>query len=315
MVVMKRLLVGVVAAVMIMTVGVSLAEVAPDYVIDKDFSVTLKNKVVSVAMIDDHRMAVVLKDKKLMVVDTASGKTVTKVDIVSDNAPNTVVVDKAGKIYVLCTSFALKTMKYRGRSYKRRVSTGLTCYVFDAAGKQLSQFDIKGAKASKSAAFVGGKLVIADDSKRALVFVNPEDGSVTKTVQGGIRLCCGIFGIAPDKDGKNVLVANLGAFKVQAYNENGATGFSFGKKGRKLEDFYGCCNPVNVSQLPDGPIITVEKDPTRIKIYNKTGTSVKSIPGVEELVKGCYYVPMTIDSKGNIYLVAKYTRIIRLKRK
>jgi hypothetical protein len=72
---------------------------------------------------------------------------------------------------------------------------------------------------------------------------------------------------------------------------------------------------VNVAQVPDGTIITAEKDPTRIKIYDSTGRNAKMIPGVQELVKGCSYIPMTVDKKGSIYLVVKGRKIIRLKHK
>jgi DNA-binding beta-propeller fold protein YncE len=294
--------------------GASPDAVAPDYVIDTGFNVGFGGKIASIALIDDSKMAIAMRDNKLVIADTVSGSAISKVQLEGD-APSAMTVDKSGNIYILCTSWKMKAMKYRGRSYKRRVANGLQCKVFDSTGKLKRKFDINGAKSAKSAAFLNGKLVVADDRSRSLAFVNPKDGSVDKKVGKGIRLCCGIFGIAPSQDGKNVLVANLGAFKVQSYNENGFSGFSFGKKGRRLQDFHGCCNPLNVAQLPGGAIITAEKDPTRIKIYNADGSRVKSIPGVEELVKGCYYIPMSIDSKGNIYLVAKSLRLIRLKQK
>ena len=58
-----------------------------------------------------------------------------------------------------------------------------------------------------------------------------------------------------------------------------------------------------------GQFITVEKDPTRIKIYNKEGA--KQIEGIEELVNGCAYIPMTVDNKENIYLTSPEKGLVR----
>ena len=51
-------------------------------------------------------------------------------------------------------------------------------------------------------------------------------------------------------------------------------------------------------------MITAEKTPTRIKSYDKEGKSAKLIKGVQELVEGCSYIPMTADKQGRVYLAA-----------
>ena len=84
---------------------------------------------------------------------------------------------------------------------------------------------------------------------------------------------------------------------------------AFGKRGKELNDFHGCCNPVSVANLSTGAIVTVEKDPTRIKVYSKDGA--KQIAGIEELVKGCSYIPMTVDGKDNLYLASPKKGIIK----
>jgi len=311
---MRRIGLVLMAGVVLSALCVRAAE-SPDYVLDESFSVASKKRITSVVTIDSGHLAAVRTDKTLVFVDTGAGSITKTVGIESSAAPSAMTVDKAGNIYVLCTSTEMKVLKYNGRSYKRCVPNGLKCLVYDAAGVKKKAFDIKGAVAAKSAAFAGGELVVADDRTRALIFVDPATGAVVKKVSDGIRLCCGIFGIAKASGSENILVANLGAFKVQEYTRNGPGSFKFGKKGRALKDFQGCCNPVNVAQMPDGSIVTAEKDPTRVKIYDSTGKSVKMIPGVQELVKGCSYIPLTVDDKGNVYLVVKGKRIIRLKRK
>ena len=89
------------------------------------------------------------------------------------------------------------------------------------------------------------------------------------------------------------------------------TSVSFGQRGNTIDDFHGCCNPVSVAFLSNGGIVTVEKDPTRIKIYSKEGA--KKVEGIDELVKGCAYIPMTVDRNDNVYLASKTDGIVKCK--
>jgi hypothetical protein len=102
---------------------------------------------------------------------------------------------------------------------------------------------------------------------------------------------------------------NLDAFRELAFDYSGKIQYAFGKRGQSINDFHGCCNPVNVTSLTNGAIVTVEKDPTRIKVYSKSGA--KQIAGIQELVKGCRYIPMVSDSKNNLYLASAQSGIIK----
>ena len=59
---------------------------------------------------------------------------------------------------------------------------------------------------------------------------------------------------------------------------------------------------MSVAYLSNSAIVTVEKDPTRVKVFSKEGA--KQIEGIQELVEGCTYIPMTADSKDNLYLAS-----------
>ncbi len=130
-----------------------------------------------------------------------------------------------------------------------------------------------------------------------------KSGARMRTVQIPIGVECGIFDFceAPDN---TIAVSNLGAFKLQQFDLDGKLLKEFGQRGRGLDDFQGCCNPVSAGYLPGGGILTVEKSPTRIKIYDANGKNAQLIDGIEELVKGCSFIPVAVDSKGNIYLAA-----------
>ena len=163
-------------------------------------------------------------------------------------------------------------------------------------------------KTSTGSKIVNGKLFIADYRSKKVAIFDLETGKYETSIND-VRACCGIldFGV---NENNEILLANLGAYRVQAFDMSGKIQFSFGKRGRGLNDFHGCCNPVNVSYMPNGAIITVEKDPTRIKVYTQSGAH--KVEGVEELVKGCTYIPMTTDSKNNVYLASMMSGIVKV---
>ncbi len=214
-----------------------------------------------------------------------------------------IAVDSAGNIHVFSTLTKEKKVKVGARMRTVQIPIGVECGVFDASGKKLKMTRFDNLISAKAARIVGDKLVVADLTARALVFMDTETGKETGRIKKGLRLCCGIFDFceAPDH---TVAVSNLGAFKLQQFSLDGTLLKEFGKRGRGMDDFQGCCNPVSAGYLPDGRILTVEKDPTRIKIYEANGDHAQQIEGVEELVKGCEFIPVAIDSKGTIYLAA-----------
>ncbi len=214
-----------------------------------------------------------------------------------------IAVDAEGKIHVLSTQTKTTKIKLGARMREVQVPVGVELGIFEATGNKLGTRKLDQLKSAQAARIVEGKLMVADLSARALVFIDLESGKETGRVEKGLRLCCGIFDFceAPDH---TIAVANLGAFKVQRYELDGTLAMEFGKRGRALDEFHGCCNPVSAAYLPDGSILTVEKDPTRIKIYREDGTNAKQIEGVEELVQGCSFIPTAVDSNGIIYLAA-----------
>lgn len=216
---------------------------------------------------------------------------------------STLAVNEKGEIFVFSTATEEKEVTSGNRKYKRQVSVGVTCKVFDAKGKELRTLKLDALKSAKAAKFIGDKLAVADLQQRALVILDSATGEKTAEIKDGLRLCCGIFDFCVGPD-DTIAISNLGAFQVQQYNLDGEKGRVFGKRGKELNDFQGCCNPVSAGYLADGSIVTVEKSPTRIKIYNADGKDAKLIDGVEELVQGCSYIPVAIDGEGNIFLAA-----------
>lgn len=213
------------------------------------------------------------------------------------------VIAPDGTIRVFSNITEARKVKSGARMVEVKVPVGVEYTIFDAAGSKQKTVQVDGLKSVKKAVFVGDKLAIADLMARAVVLIDPITGEETGRIREGLRLCCGIFDFCEGPD-DTILVSNLGAFKLQRFSLDGSLVMEFGKRGRKLDQFHGCCNPVSAVCLPDGEIMTVEKDPTRIKIYNASGEDARQVEGVDELVKGCDYIPVTVDSQGIVYLAS-----------
>ncbi len=216
----------------------------------------------------------------------------------------------SGEIHVFSTLTKTKKVKVGARMRTVHIPIGVEWSVFDPSGEKLKTMKLDNLKSARAARIVGDKLVVADLTARTLILMDAETGKETGRIKKGLRLCCGIFDFceAPDN---TIAVSNLGAFKLQRFDLDGKLLLEFGQRGRGIDDFQGCCNPVSAAYLPDERIVTVEKDPTRIKIYDANGKNAQQIKGVEELVKGCEFIPVAIDSKGTIYLANTKGHIVK----
>jgi hypothetical protein len=222
----------------------------------------------------------------------ADGERVATIETGMENT-TAIAVSGDGNIHVFSTLTETKKVKSGARMREVKMPIGVECGTFDPAGKPLGKKVLNSLKSAKTAHFIDGKMAVADLSARAVVLMDAESGADIGRIDKGLRLCCGIFDFCKGPD-NTIAVSNLGAFKLQRYNLDGKLVSEFGKRGRELEDFQGCCNPVSAGYLPDGHILTVEKSPTRIKIYDAEGKNPKQ----------------TVDSKGNIYLAASNKKYI-----
>ena len=218
-------------------------------------------------------------------------------------ATEAMAVSPNGTFYVFSNIVETKKVKSGARMVSVNVPTGVQVTTFDALGVKTDSYVLDMLKSVKTARVIRNRLVIADLTARAVVIVDSASHTEIARITDGLRLCCGIFDVCAALE-DTLAISNLGAFKLQQFSMDGKLVMEFGKRGRELDDFHGCCNPVSAAYLPSGEILTVEKDPTRIKIYDAAGEHAHQISGVDELVKGCSYIPVVVDSQGNIYLAA-----------
>jgi hypothetical protein len=108
-------------------------------------------------------------------------------------------------------------------------------------------------------------------------------------------------------------VTNPGRHRVEAYTADGDLELVWGKPGAAIENFCGCCNPINLALLSDGRVVTFEKGIPRVKVYGADGTLDSVVAGAEafeENAKVCGPNDCTlggldgvVDAKGRIYIL------------
>jgi len=280
-----------------------LAEV-PAYKVDQSFGKDdFKTPPVCVSMDATDHLYVLLRDGTVTSFD-ANGKLAGSFKPDLKPAPETMTVAD-GRIYLFSTVKSEQTREFQGKKVKLLEPSGIKCTVYDPAGTKQAEIKLPEAMSATDAHFIGKELAVGDFSKGQIVFyqLSGTEGKVTRKIDKVFRLCCGIFDFCPGTDADSIVVANLGAFKVQTYVDGKKT-VEFGARGEKEAEFSGCCNPVNVACLADGSIITVEKSPTRVKIFDPTGKTEKLVTGLGELVSGCLKIPVAVDSKGALYLAS-----------
>lgn len=282
----------------------------PSYKVDSSFGTApLPATPVGIAVTLRDQIQVLLSNGSVATFDP-TGKNAGEFASRMDPPPSAMTLAN-DKIYLLSTQTKDQEVEFQGKKRTLKVPTGASCAVFTASGTKQGEFVLPGVLSATDAHFIGDQLAVGDYKKSQIAFftVTGDKATPGKKIEGEFRLCCGIFDFCPTIDGDSMFVANLGAFKVQTYT-NRKKHAEFGARGEKLEDFHGCCNPVNVAALGTGFIVTVEKAPTRVKICDRKGKDAKTIEGLGELVNGCSTIPVAVDHKGAIYLASATKRCI-----
>jgi hypothetical protein len=246
-------------------------------------------------------------EKPLIKIIDNAGKLLSSFEITEKGDPTTVAVDENDLIYVTITDRKLVEKKVRGQVVKFQKALGVSCFVYNKVGELQKNYQLEGLEDVSGLRIFGDQLVTSSCKNKNVKYFNKESGEPIREVKD-VRPCCSIMDMDIDQEG-NLLVANLGSFRVTVYDTKGNKTVSFGQRGKGINDFSGCCNPVSVRKLRNNCIVSVEKTPTRIKVYSKDGAHI--IDGIEELVNGCYHIPIMSDSKDNIYLASPDKGIVK----
>jgi hypothetical protein len=131
------------------------------------------------------------------------------------------------------------------------------------------------------------------------------------------------FDLAIGPDGL-LWVANPGRHQIEAYTAKGDLEFAWGRFGNNLEDFTGCCNPVNFAILGDGSFVTCEKGAVRVKVYNAGGVLTGVVAAPQQLIGGSRSISQTpdqhqqsildvaVDASGLVYILDRARNAVRI---
>jgi hypothetical protein len=109
-------------------------------------------------------------------------------------------------------------------------------------------------------------------------------------------------------------VVNPGKLGLERYRDNGDIVTTWYRPDvTRLDSFSGCCNPMQIAFNSKGRLITGEKGPVRIKIFEVTSGSF------EELVVGssAFHVPqqigdLVVDSSDRILVLDPRKKAVRI---
>lgn len=134
----------------------------------------------------------------------------------------------------------------------------------------------------------------------------------------GLEVPSPYFDLAFDSDGE-LWVVNPGKLGLERYRENGDIVTSWYRPDvTRLDSFSGCCNPTQIAFNSEGRLVTGEKGPVRIKIFEVTsgafeelvvGSSAFQVPqGIGDLAVDADDRIMVLDPKKNAIRIFEATK-------
>jgi hypothetical protein len=268
------------------------------YKVDESFVCKEHNNIGYLSVLSNGNVCALKKDGRVLIIDSC-GKMVKEFKS-NIKKPSAIAVDKSDNIYVMGSIIGKKRVESRGRNNEIEVPVAVSCFIFNTKGSKIRDLRLEDVTQATGAKIFENNLIVADSDKRLIAVFDAETGLKKWTIEK-LYTCCNILDFCVRKENE-ILVAHLAIFRVDGYDYSGKRLYSFGQRGNTINDFHGCCNPVSVAFLSNGGIVTVEKDPTRIKVYSMEGA--KKVEGIDELVKGCAYIPIATDKRDNVYLAS-----------
>lgn len=259
---------------------------------------------VSSVAVGKEDFPVVASGGKVFIFDPANERSVRSFDSGFDRISAVAVGD--GKIYVFSRRTETQEREYKGKKYKVEVPVEALCKVFSWEGAPLGDLKLEDLKDATNAKVAGGKIYVSDyGGTHTVRSFDAATGKALASYGKDLRLCCGILDFVVEPKTGDVLIPNLGAFRLERYSKTGEMVYAFGKRGDDVASFQGCCNPVSAGVLPDGTLVVAEKDPSRVKIYSADGKMLSVFKDLQELTNGCNQVSVAVDSRGRVYLGAQ----------
>ncbi|MGA2176554.1 MAG: hypothetical protein ABSH38_16380 [Verrucomicrobiota bacterium] len=206
--------------------------------------------------------------------------------------------------------------------------------VFDSKGGRVARWESPDPKTWFTGLAAGEKDVFAADAVKLVVLRYDRAGKIVGRIghKDADRNVPGLIVPSPfldviiHRDGL-LRVNNPGRHRIEAYTFDGDLEGAWGKPAAAIEGFCGCCNPIGLTALADGRIVTCEKGLPRVKIYSATGEFESVVAGTESFpenahactdLNDCIHggIDAAADADGRIYVLDIVTSDVRvMKRK
>jgi hypothetical protein len=201
--------------------------------------------------------------------------------------------------------------------------------VLDAKGQKRAAWESPNAKTWFTGLAVGENDVFAADSGNRIVLRYDRAGKVVRRIGAkdadrhvpGFILPSPFLDVEIHRDGL-LRVNNPGRHQVEAFTFDGDMELAWGKASMGIQGFCGCCNPIALTLLPDGRIVTCEKGLPRVKVYGVTGEFESVVAGPESFVENSKQcdpsdcttggLDATVDAQGRIYILDLVANDIRV---
>ncbi len=268
------------------------------YTQDKSFLGSGHQDVIYLGALSNNDICTLQKNGAIKIINSSGTELKSWLPHIEGNIA-ALAIDESDEIYVLSSLKKKIRKKIRGKLIDYELPVGIGYHVFNMNGELVRKMQIDALKQVMGAKLYKDKLVISDSKDKAVGIFNKSSGELLAKMEG-MRPCGDVLDISISAKGE-ILIGNLGSFRIEIFNMNGKRLGAYGERGKELKDFHGCCNPVNLASLKSGAIVTVEKFPTRIKLFCEN--EVLELPESEEL-KSCKYMPFISDSDNNLYVGA-----------
>jgi hypothetical protein len=206
--------------------------------------------------------------------------------------------------------------------------------VYDAKGARKARWESPDPKTWFTGLAAGATDVFAADAVKLVVLRYDRDGKIIGRIgqKDAAREVPGFVVPSPfldvviHRDGL-LRVNNPGRHQVEAYTFEGDLEGVWGKPTAAIQGFCGCCNPIAITGMADGRIVTCEKGIPRVKIHSASGEFESVVAGAESFpenalacndLNDCIHggIDAAVDGDGRIYildLVAGNVRVMKPK--
>jgi hypothetical protein len=207
--------------------------------------------------------------------------------------------------------------EFPGRIY---VGTSSAVLVYSDQGDPIDRWTAIQANAVLTAIAVGvSEVDIADAANRIVMRFDTAGNRVGTIGEGPNRFVVPSTSFDLVASGNGLLhVVNPGARQIETYTSDGTREITWGRTGSGIADFFGCCNPAHLAQLPDGRFVTSEKGIPRIKVYTTDGKLDCVVAGPNELasVKNVHgsssAYDIDVDDRGRILVLDPSDQQVRV---